>query len=483
MVTEVRIDLDPDLREVASSFASAVATGAAREIACYGARGDGKTFAGAWGTILHAVEHAERGFPLPVPWMCVTDTHRSHRLKTIRSLLRPEWRGRWVLRDDEHLAVFLDGGIEWVALDLFGVEDAGAMNRLRMETAGVWFEEPAPVLAESSGISDLAWSVALSSQRVPTHARVAMITSNYPGPEHWSWRRFVSHPAPGTLCFRIPSGERRSPELTAELERAYAEQPELLRRLVRGEPAHIVLGASVTPNYDGVRHLAHAAIRPDPEEPLVLAWDGGLTPTTTVGQRPKGGKIRVYAGLYSERAGIKQHDESLVLPWLARYAPWALRDADFLRHVVDPSMQTPDETDIDRSPARMIAHLLGGAVSEGATDWAARVEPLHNALDPSRNLFEISPVPETEALRLALGGRWHFPKDLVTGQIRRDLPVKDHPWSDLGDTACYLVGFLAPSRAPFDPRKARQTHATTEFNVLDYGRRRPSPERAASMLS
>jgi hypothetical protein len=32
----------------------------------------------------------------------------------------------------------------------------------------------------------------------------------------------------------------------------------------------------------------------------------------------------------------------------------------------------------------------------------------------------------------------------VNGKVSRDLPVKDHPASDLGDALCYFVGGVTP---------------------------------------
>jgi hypothetical protein len=50
---ELKLDLEP----VAGALATAVASGSAREIACYGTRGDGKTFAAFVSMIMHSVQH------------------------------------------------------------------------------------------------------------------------------------------------------------------------------------------------------------------------------------------------------------------------------------------------------------------------------------------------------------------------------------------------------------------------------------------
>jgi len=73
--------------------------------------------------------------------------------------------------------------------------------------------------------------------------------------------------------------------------------------------------------------------------------------------------------------------------------------------------------------------------------------------------------PTCEALIEACAGRWHFPRDRH-GEVSRDLPEKDHPWSDLGDSLCYVVGGAKPWRGPrprVGPHKARMG-----FDVLTY---------------
>ena len=62
-------ELNLDLEPVAGAFATAVASGAAREIACFGTRGDGKTFAALVTMIMHAVNHKAAGYPPCHGWV------------------------------------------------------------------------------------------------------------------------------------------------------------------------------------------------------------------------------------------------------------------------------------------------------------------------------------------------------------------------------------------------------------------------------
>ena len=46
-------------------------------------------------------------------------------------------------------------------------------------------------------------------------------------------------------------------------------------------------------------------------------------------------------------------------------------------------------------------------------------------------------------MNAVLNGRCHYPT--VNGHVSRELPVKNHPWSDLMDAFCYFVGGVTPA--------------------------------------
>jgi hypothetical protein len=411
------------------------------EIFCFGTRGDWKTTGALTGMIRHAMKHKSLGYPIPVPWMGVTDTFQSHKMKTLRSLESPIWKGGWRLKDGGHVAEYVLNGNILVHLDLFGIEDQGAMDRMRMETVGMWFEEPAPanIMVQSSGISLDSWLIGRTSQRIPSHFHPAVATLNYPDEDHWTWDRAVTRRLPGTCYFRIPPGENAKAEDRAEWARALADRPDLLRRLILGEPGMLQLGDQVAKGFSLDDHVAKENLPIIRGEPLFMGFDFWHTPTCVIGQEYMG-TIRVLAGLYMEGSAMKQLMEEMVLPWLGKYAPWTLKDPDSYCLIgYDPTGDTADQSDIDNSALQTVKDELGGGwYEEGPVRWENRKEALTRVL-LRRNGLLISNNPYTEDLRRALSGRWYYAKS-HQGELRSDKPKKpNHPWEDLGDALIYLL--------------------------------------------
>lgn len=479
---ETVIDLRCRLRRTAEQFALSVARGQdqrtgtpTRELICFGARGDGKSFAALWGLILHALEHEQAGYPLPITCLGVRDTFANHRLTTHKSLLNPVWDGRWRLLGDGHVAVFELESKALVRLELVGVDSPHDAERVRTECHLLWIDEPAPAMALSGGISEELYGIALSSQRLETHARVALITSNYPEEEHWAWQRFVEAPSAGTAYFRIPAGERASAEYRRELHVAYANRPDLLRRLVEGKPGAVILGAQVAVGFNEDVHAPRGLrLRPDPDKTLWLGQDGGLTPTTVLGQR-EGKRVRILGALSSEHDGIRQHLRHLVLPWLGEHAPWALESEGALRVVYDPSMDADGQGDTEANPLRIMRATLHATYRPGPVKWEPRHQALLNALgamDLGQPALTMDPVQARGLVRALIGG-WHYD----TGpdrRVRRSEPVKNHPHSDYGDALTYLLCGLAPGKGDVPPKPPYQ--AKRAFDPIRYGYQRRQPQ-------
>ncbi len=429
---------------------------------------------------VHAMKHAEAGFPLPTRWIGATGTFEEHLAKTIPSLEAPVFGGAWIVSDGGHTAELVIDGSVYVVLRLTGVAHRADMDKLRSEAHGVWFEEPAPVLSEiekATGILERAWLIALSSLRLPSYHRPAIITSNYPDVDHWTWLRFKLRPSPRAFCFEIPAQERTTLDDRRRLDELFGSDPALHARLVQGKPAPVLEGQPVARGFNFEGHVAAGALEPLEEIPLVLGWDAGHTPTCVVMQ-PAKGHVYVYAGLYQINSGLRQLIVEDVKPWLAQHAPWSLRgpigDASPFRHYTDHVMGAYESTDADVSPHRLIRQLLGGVCHLGQSAWTPRIDPLlalflRSCTDGSRAL-QIANTEHTRDMIRALMGRWNYPTT-ASGNLRTDRPNKnDHPWSDLGDCLCYGVGGIAPSKPAPDPRRlAQQQRARTAFDVLDYG--------------
>lgn len=436
---EIRFDNQPCV----SGFVSAIAGDQLDkpEIACFGTRGDGKTIGALTGMIFHAQEHQRLGFRLPVRWMGVTDTFQAHRLKTIRSMENPIWKGMWKLEDGDHTAIAVIDGVRTVAIDLFGIEDIGAMDRVRMETTGVWFEEPAPsaVLVQSNGVSLDAWNLAFTSRRIDSYFKPAIITANYPDEDHWTWERFVSNPQPGTRYIRVTPGERASAEDRADWDRALAGRPDLKRRLLDGMPGVVMIGDQVAKGFRRDRHTTKEIKPLMPGDPLIIGADFWHSPTCVIGQQ-QNQTLLVKAALSLEGFGMKQLMEEQVMPWLSRFAPWTLRDPDQMFLVgYDPTGATPDQSNIDNSALIAMQDELGGGLFErGPTRWEPRREALVNSFTRYDALI-IEDNQYTQKLLRALDGRWYAAKS-HQGELRSDKPRKpNHPWEDLGDAFCYFL--------------------------------------------
>ena len=479
----VTVTLDTRLKPTAEAFAWSIANGTSREIACFGARGDGKSYGALWGIVLHALEHRRRGHALPTTWLAVRDTLANHKLTTQKTLLGDAWEGRWRIADGGHRAVYALDGMPLVHLEMIGADSPADAEKVRTECHGVWMDEAAPAMDVSNGLSDTIWFQAMSSQRLVTHARVGVLTTNAPDEDHWTWQRFHVEKPEGTLKFHIPAGERASREYRDELERMYAGRPDLHRRLVLGLPGVLLLGQPVAIGFREDLHVAPGRLVPERHAPVWLGVDGGESHcwTTVIAQRVNG-RLHVLGALCDETSGARQHFQQTVLPWLGEHVPWALNSSDGLQVRYDPACDTEDPGDRESNPLRTMRAFLPAHYRPGPQSWPGRLNPMlavMNALRGGEAVLQIDPA--CKGLIRALRGSWHYPTKLVGG-VKSDKPAKpNHPHEDYGDAFCYLV---AGAQALADPRPApKPYHARTAFNPLTHGQSRSLPRLRTGPLA
>jgi hypothetical protein len=430
----------------ASEFIAEVVAGTSREVLADGPRGSGKTQATPAALAILAELHARAGFPLPLRVLWLHDSLTNAAIKTGASLEQALWGGLFRLRDDKKEAVLTVAGVELVVGLFVGTNDEVSSERLRAESHCQASEELVPSLSEFGGVSERKYELGLSSMRLPTRRHVALSTTNPGDEESWPFKRFVQGGGrPGCVRCPIPAEDRLTPDEVAALRAAFRDSPDLEKRLALGQWVALVIGEAVAVGFRSETHVAPHPLVPMPNVPLVMGHDGGLTPVTIIGQEVQG-EIRVLAALASERAGTRQHFENLVLPWLAIHCPWSMRTSGLLTSYYDPAMDTPDQSNVESSPVSVLREVLGGATYPGAVSWPGRRDPLLSLL------ARLNPMTGRAKLQLdadgcrllisALNGRWHY--STVNGKVSRDLPVKDHPASDLGDSLCYFVGGVAP---------------------------------------
>ncbi len=498
---ELKLNFPP----VAGHFVQTVATGehpllpgaTVEEVLALGPRGEGKTIGVLSAMVFHAMKHQEAGFDLPVSWVGVRDTLENHKATTVKTIQKPLWAGMWKVYDGSKLCVaYMQPEAdrppqEIVKLNLIGLDDQAAKDKLKLETTGLWFEEAAPSagLVVSGGLDEESWDLAGTSCRVASHFKPKVITENYPDEDHWTWQRFrptkdpvfvsakdlrellelagvennelinealrrypngcpwqnsigVNPQAPERMFFRIPAGERASVEDRRAWARLLKERADLFVRLVLGLPGQVQLGDPVARTgliggYMPSVHVAPEELKPWKNEQVLFGFDFGHTPTCIVGQARSGG-VRIFAGLYLKGAGMQQLLQFEVLPWLAHYMPWLRDQQHLISFGYDPMGDTGEQDDIDRTALLAIQNHLGGSGFPGPVRWPDRASALLNALGRQGG-FLISPTQWTLDLRRALEAKWIYPKD-HRGQLKSDVPKKpNHPWEDLGDSVIYLL--------------------------------------------
>ena len=490
---------------IASQFISAVSTGRASEAALIGPRGEGKTQTAALAVITHAKFHEQAGFKLPFPWMCIAETFKTHEDKTVPSLKEDHWQGAWQFSNNNHTGIFKTNKVA-ATVDFLGIEDDGAIDRVRRGIGGMWAEEVAPATT-GRGVPELAWTTGLTSRRVKSHGvggiGPAILTSNLPDDSHWMWKRFK--PAKGTLVgshpdhqrrmyFRIPKGENQhiTDEMRLEWRENLSDRPDLIARLLDGEPGAVQIGRAVATQFvNGVpvgfneeKHVSKERLKVIPGVPFYIGQDWGLCPVTTVAQQHNG-RLYVYASFVIE-AGARQQYEFNVLPFFQNFAKGAIHNNSMIHGCYDPSAPT-DQSDSDRNPLDIVHEMLGGYWEPGPVDWESRKNAMLRSFNKGSLGTGFTPWVQLdpigcEVLIDALRSRWHYSEDRF-GNVTSEKPnKKNSPYHDCGDSYTYMVCGALPDFTREQPKDQGRVFTNFDPRFIN-DRRFSSSEEDAQVIS
>lgn len=180
-----------------------------------------------------------------------------------------------------------------------------------------------------------------------------ILTGNYPSTEHYLYRDFVSLRIDGYSIYEQAQSENKH-NLRAgyyeDLERDYANRPDLLRTLVLGQWGVTVRGKQVYPEFVRAFHVAQGPLKPL-DTLVIRGWDNtGLSPACAVTQLGPTGQWLILHEFCGDDIGITDFGEE-VKAWCAQ----TFGSKAKYRDIGDPAGKNRDSNKM--SPANYLRKL------------------------------------------------------------------------------------------------------------------------------
>lgn len=278
------------------------------------------------------------------------------------------------------------------------------------------------------------------------------LTTNYPDDEHHLYRDFVDKPIDGYSIFEQKKEENLHNLRDGyynDLEKDYADRPDLLKTLVRGEWGVTVHGKLVYPEYKRVLHVAKHKL--DPIEGLVIrGWDNsGLSPAAVITQLGSTGQWLIHKEFCGEDIGILDFGEAVQV-WCNNTFGG---DAEY-RDIGDPAGAFRDSNKM--SPAAYL-RKLGIKVEDGIQTFKSRREAVSGRLTKLIN-GEPAILINPQGCKRVIGGfegGYAYPEIGNTGEFKKD-PAKNkysHPHDAIQYPATRLFIHEKPKKPVIKPQR------------------------------
>ncbi|PWR24973.1 hypothetical protein [Zavarzinia aquatilis] len=289
---------------------------------------------------------------------------------------------------------------------------------------------------------------------------------NAPDVDNWTYRRFVEKrtvdgkPTENEAFFRQPSGWSPRAENIANLPEGYYTeqakgQPEwFVRRFIENEFGYSRDGKPVFAEFRDTVHVTATEIEPNPDWPLVIGADAGLTPGAVLAQQTPLGQWLILDELVAADMGAIRFGEALNrllaerYRGLAKIAPWC-----------DPAAAARASTDEKSWVEVMRAVTQLKFRPAPSNDLVLRLDavnrPLSRLIDGKPGLLL---SPRCRVLRKGFNTGYRFRRVQLTGQDRFEDKPEKNEFSHVMDGLQYaLLG--GGEYAEVTGRKARRDSA------------------------
>ena len=265
------------------------------------------------------------------------------------------------------------------------------------------------------------------------------LTTNYPNRDHWLYRDFVANPISGYTMFEQIQEENKHnlpPNYYENLELDYADRPDLLKTLVRGEWGITYIGKLVYPEWVPKLFKADKKIVPIPGKVFQRGWDNtGLHPGCVISQLNNDLQWCVMKEFHEDDIGISDFCE-LVDIWCSEN----LNGADF-KDFVDPAGRNRGSDPTKSSPVEWMKKYFKGVNHkfnpvEGIQTFKIRRESVANRMITKRDRPMILVDPSCTLLLDGFEGGYCY-KEIGNSGIYRDSPEKNK-YADVHDALQYI---------------------------------------------
>lgn len=373
-------------------------------------------------------------------------------IKTVFEWLPPKIAGKWHSSTHTFYVRFGDVESEWMFRALETPDDI--RNLLSFEVTGAWINEYREI--DPQVFVNLLGRVGRfrPDKQTPRGWFGIVMDTNPPDVDSYWYSLFEEEPTeevvdfargldrPLLALFKQPSGLAPDAENVENLPDNYYQMllaanadksQEWVNVHVHGQYGYVQDGKPVFPEAKDI-HLPIETHAPNPDKPIVLGMDFGLTPAAVAVQQKPNGQWVVLTELTSDNMGIERFLERLVPFLVQRFPDHNIKDV-----WADPAGRNRSET--DEKTCFQALRAAGFTVRPGPQDLETRLGSVRRVLN---RLVEGRPGivvnPECTQIRKGLLGRYRYRRMQKSGEHYEQVPDKSDPCSHPMDGLEYVLG-------------------------------------------